>query len=68
MYPEKVTAARLRGMACRMAKGFAGSASLREAVSHTRSTRELLDVLDRFEVLWAASTRGDLPGEARSAA
>jgi tRNA-dihydrouridine synthase len=54
VYPEKVTAARLRGMACRMAKGFPGSAALREVVSRTRSSRELLDVLDRFEVLQAA--------------
>ncbi len=48
VYPEKVTAARLRGMACRTIKGFAGSAALREAVSRTRRTQELLDVLDRF--------------------
>lgn len=49
MYPEKVTAARLRGMACRIAKGFPGSAALREAVAHTRSTRELLEALGDFE-------------------
>ena len=37
-YPEKVTAARLRGMACRTMKGFPGSALLREKASHTRSS------------------------------
>jgi tRNA-dihydrouridine synthase len=48
VYPEKVTAARLRGMACRIAKGFPRSAILREAVSCTRSTQELLNVLRDF--------------------
>ncbi len=48
-YPEKVTAARLRGMACRIARGFPGCGALREAVSRTRRSDELLEVLDRFE-------------------
>ena len=48
-YPEKVTAARLRGMACRTLKGFPGSAVLREKVSHTRSSDELLEILAAFE-------------------
>jgi nifR3 family TIM-barrel protein len=46
-YPEKVTAARLRGMACRTMKGFPGSAVLRERASRTRSSDELLAVLER---------------------
>ena len=45
-YPEKVTAARLRGMACRTMKGFPGSALLREQASRTRSSDELLAVLE----------------------
>jgi tRNA-dihydrouridine synthase B len=45
-YPEKVTAARLRGMACRTMKGFPGSALLREMASRTRSSDELLAVLE----------------------
>lgn len=49
IYPTRVTAARLRGMACRTIKGFPGSARLREAVTHTRCADELLSVLDRFE-------------------
>lgn len=48
-YPSKVTAARLRGMTCRTVKGFPGSAHLREAVTHTRTADELIEVLDRFE-------------------
>lgn len=44
-YPEKVTSARLRGMACRTLKGFPGSAALREAASRTRSSDELLAVV-----------------------
>jgi nifR3 family TIM-barrel protein len=48
-YPEKVTSARLRGMACRIMKGFPGSAMLRERVMHTRSSDELLAVLGEFE-------------------
>ena len=47
-YPEKVTSARLRGMACRTLKGFPGSAALREKVSHTRSSDELLAILVRL--------------------
>ena len=47
-YPEKVTAARLRGMACRTIKGFPGSALLREAVTRTRGSDELLAVVDAF--------------------
>ncbi len=49
VYPTKATAARLRGMTCRTVKGFPGSAHLREAVTHTRTADELLDVLDQFE-------------------
>jgi len=49
LYPTKVTAARLRGMTCRTVKGFPGSAHLREAVTHTRTADELVEVLDRFE-------------------
>jgi len=45
-YPEKVTSARLRGMACRTLKGFPGSAALREKVSRARSSDELLAILD----------------------
>ena len=45
-YPEKVTSARLRGMACRILKGFPGCAALRERVSRTRSSDELLAILD----------------------
>jgi nifR3 family TIM-barrel protein len=45
-YPEKVTSARLRGMACRILKGFPGCAALREKVSRARSSAELLAVLD----------------------
>jgi len=48
-YPERVTSARLRGMACRTMKGFPGSALLRERVTHTRSSDELLAVLAGFE-------------------
>lgn len=48
-YPEKVTSARLRGMACRTLKGFPGSAMLREKVSRTRSSDELLALLAEFE-------------------
>jgi len=48
-YPTKVTAARLRGMTCRTVKGFPGSAHLREAVTHTRTADELIEVLDQFE-------------------
>jgi tRNA-dihydrouridine synthase B len=49
LYPEKVSSARLRGMACRIIKGFPGSAALREAVSRTRSSEELLTKLADFE-------------------
>ncbi|MDG2307374.1 MAG: tRNA dihydrouridine synthase DusB [Candidatus Binatia bacterium] len=49
VYPTKTTAARLRGMTCRTVKGFPGSAHLREAVTHTRTADELVDVLDQFE-------------------
>ena len=49
IYPTRVTAARLRGMTCRTVKGFPGSAHLREAVTHTRTADELIDVLDEFE-------------------
>lgn len=49
LYPERVVAARLRGMACRVLKGFAGSSRLREAASRTRSAPELLAVLDAWE-------------------
>lgn len=59
-YPEKVTSARLRGMACRIARGFPGSVPFRDTVSRTRSSDELLDVVSRFE-------RGELR-PARSAA
>lgn len=45
-YPEKVTSARLRGMACRILKGFPGSAALREKVSRARGSDELLALLD----------------------
>jgi len=48
-YPEKVTSARLRGMACRTLKGFAGSAVLRERVSRTRASDELLGILATYE-------------------
>jgi len=50
-YPEKVTSARLRGMACRTLKGFPGSAALREAVSRTRSSDDLLAIVAGFEAL-----------------
>jgi tRNA-dihydrouridine synthase B len=50
MYPERVTAARLRGMACRMTRGFPGSAALRNALGGTRSSDELLALLARFEL------------------
>ncbi|MEW6268309.1 MAG: tRNA dihydrouridine synthase DusB [Thermodesulfobacteriota bacterium] len=49
LYPEKVTSARLRGMACRILKGFPGSAVLRERVTHTRSSDELLGILAAYE-------------------
>lgn len=49
LYPEKVTSARLRGMACRILKGFPGSAVLRERVTHTRSSDELLGILAQYE-------------------
>ena len=39
----------MRGMACRIARGFPGCGALREAVSRTRRSDELLEVLDRFE-------------------
>jgi tRNA-dihydrouridine synthase B len=69
VYPERVTAARLRGMACRIAKGFPGSSALREAVSRTRSTVELLDVLERFEREGSAAAAGGRAiAEARPAA
>jgi len=48
-YPEKVTSARLRGMACRIARGFPGCGALREAVSRTRRSDELLEIVARFE-------------------
>lgn len=48
-YPEKVTSARLRGMACRISRGFPGCGALREAVSRTRRSDELLEVLALFE-------------------
>jgi nifR3 family TIM-barrel protein len=48
VYPEKVTSARLRGMACRTLKGFPGSAVLRERITHTRASDELLAVLGEF--------------------
>jgi nifR3 family TIM-barrel protein len=48
MYPPHVTAARLRGMACRMTRGFPGSAALRNALGGTRSSEELFGVLASF--------------------
>jgi nifR3 family TIM-barrel protein len=48
MYPERVTAARLRGMACRMTRGFPGSAALRNALGATKTSDELLGLLARF--------------------
>jgi len=56
LYPAKVTAARLRGMTCRTLKGFPGSAQLRESVTQTRTSEELLAVLDSFES--ASTARG----------
>jgi len=53
-YPEKVTSARLRGMACRTLKGFPGSAALREAASRTRSSDELLSVVGAFDAATGA--------------
>jgi len=53
-YPEKVTSARLRGMACRIARGFPGCGALREAVSKTRRSDELLEIVTRFEEAWPA--------------
>jgi tRNA-dihydrouridine synthase B len=49
MYPVPVAAARLRGMACRMARGFPGSAALRHAVGATKTSEALLGVLADFE-------------------
>jgi tRNA-dihydrouridine synthase B len=49
MYPVPVAAARLRGMACRMARGFPGSAALRHAVGATKTSDALLGVLADFE-------------------
>lgn len=49
LYPEKVTSARLRGMACRTLKGFPGGAVLRERITRTRGSDELLAVLAEFE-------------------
>ena len=57
LYPEKVSAARLRGMACRIIKGFPGSAALREAVGHARSSAELFALLDAFEQAQRAAER-----------
>ena len=48
IYPEKVTAARMRGMGCRTVKGFPGSAALREAITRTRSSEEMAELLRRF--------------------
>jgi nifR3 family TIM-barrel protein len=56
LYPEKVTSARLRGMACRILKGFPGSAVLRERVTHTRSSDELLGILAAYETHEPADT------------
>lgn len=36
-------------MACRTLKGFPGSAALRESVSRTRSSDELLSIVAAFE-------------------
>ena len=70
LYPPRVTAARLRGMVCRMSRGFTGSVALRDAAAHTHSREELLDVLDRFESgaldaapLLAGAARGAEAGE-----
>jgi len=52
-YPEKVTSARLRGMACRILKGFPGSAALREKASRTRGSDELLALLTADDALAA---------------
>jgi nifR3 family TIM-barrel protein len=49
IYPEKVTSARLRGMGCRIVKGFPGSAALREAIGKTRSSDEIVALLGDFE-------------------
>ncbi len=49
LYPPQAASARLRGMACRLLKGFPASAALREAASRTRSSEELLGLLARFE-------------------
>lgn len=49
MYPIPVAAARLRGMACRMARAFPGSAALRHALGGTKSSDALLGVLADFE-------------------
>jgi tRNA-dihydrouridine synthase B len=49
MYPVPVAAARLRGMACRMTRGFPGSAVLRHALSATKTSEALLGVLADFE-------------------
>jgi tRNA-dihydrouridine synthase B len=48
IYPDKVTAARMRGMGCRTVKGFPGSAALREAITRTRSSDEMSALLRRF--------------------
>jgi len=67
-YPEKVTSARLRGMACRIARGFPGCGAFREAVSKTRRSEELLEIVDRFEELLPPEAVEPAAGAARSAA
>jgi hypothetical protein len=64
MYPERVTAARLRGMACRMTRGFPGSASLRNTLGGTRSSEELFGVLTSFAAAAPASASSALEGGA----
>lgn len=67
LYAPTTAAARLRGMACRLLKGFPGSAALREAASRTRSSEELLDVLARFERERPGGAARPRGGEARAA-
>jgi hypothetical protein len=53
----------MRGMGCRTVKGFPGSAALREAITRTRSSEEMAELLRRFaEEADRLPTHGSEPG------
>lgn len=54
IYPVPVAVARLRGMACRILRGFPGSALLRNRVAATRTSDDLLALLREPETQTAA--------------